>query len=300
MLVLSPLSPAVEAQEILKAVQTCFGLEMEREVHLRNASSFAGRREWQDKEVFLSLAGPDPSPSVRINGFPYRSEPANEIITEYRLTPFLKEHNTLELDSMVSATLLIRDAFHIRELAISTHSGMEENEFLFRFHLFLKSYEAEKTRGCEIQLEVSSGLGDEIFRASRALESSLAFGQETEMIIDLSMKNPPAWLPGKPELFDLKLSLETIGSEEPEVITTRFALMSFTFLDSLVVQKGDSIALSYPPDDLEAILPGLREEEILSLIEKHGINAIRETTPLSCDLRRLFLEYGILVVPEQD
>ncbi len=317
-MILFALSSMLVAQENKEPEHACFRLEdarvfpLEMEVQQSDSnlfrSEFLFMKGWSDKQVFVRIPAMNIPYSILINGFRFGSDPGSGIASEYNITPFInKQSNTLELQAELSAkqnesatimqgSLLIRDAILTRDLQITTHAGAEENEVLVRFHLFLKSYLTEKNPGRTIQLKVAGQDETKIFHETRELTTPLSFGQETEMIIDLPLKDPAYWLPGAPRYYEVRLSIAEKGEPKPELISSLFDIRSFQLNDSLILNREDSIQLVFPSEELSTILPELPEPELAAIIEELGINAIRRETPLSCTQEELFLRMGILVV----
>ena len=312
--ILFSLPPTLRAQENKEAEHACYRLNEERisqmEMKIQGdcsqyKSQFKYRKEWSDKQVFVRIPALITPYSLFINSSRFGSDPGSGIPSEYNITPFLnKQSNFLELHSdsvmennetaAIDASLMIRNAVHIRNLLISSHEGKKENETLVRFHLYLKSYQEGKKLEHSISLEVSYQ-GEELLNETRKLSSPLSFGQETEMIIDLPVRDPVYWFPGAPSYYEVKISMKESGQEDQEMVSSLFDFRSCQIKDSLFIQKGDSILLVYASEDLASLLPGLPEQEISGIVEKLGINAIRRETPFPCTLEDLFLRMGILV-----
>ncbi len=310
------LSSTLRAQENREAEHSCFRLENERVIPLimelsqENSNlfhkEFIPAKKWAGKQVFATIPAMGQAYFITINGFRFGSDPGSGRASEYNITPFIQDQsNILELEispstgqknaaSMVPANLLIRENIYCRDLQISNHPGTQENEVLVRFQVFLKSYLQEKNPGRSLLLEVSRQGEEMIFQETLELSTPLAFGQETEMIIDMSLENPHYWLPGAPEYYEVELSIGEKGKEKPELISTLFDIRSFHTNDSLFIHQGDSVPLVYPSGDLATILPDLPEKEVSDIIEKLGINAIRLDTPPSCSQQEFFIKNGIL------
>ena len=304
----------LRAQENREADHACYRLNEERIAPLEMKiqgdggqynSEFKYRKEWSGKQVFVRIPAMNAPYSIFINSFRFGSDPGSGIPSEYNITPFLNsQSNFLELhtDSVrenietaaMDASLLIRNAIHIRNLLITSHDGKEKNEILVRFHLYLKSFQEASKQEHSISLEVSSP-EEVLLHESRELSTMLSFGQETEMIIDLPIRNPNYWYPGTPSYYEVNISMKEAGQQDQEVVSSLFDFRSCQISDSLFIQKGDSILLVYASEDLAAILPELPEQEISDIIEDLGINALRKETPFPCSLEDLFLRLGILV-----
>lgn len=314
----------LKAQENREASHACFKLEEKRVIYLNpedqqsgknlSRSVFKLKKEWSGKQVFARIPGSNSPYSMIINGFRFGGDPGSGIVAEYNITPFLNEQaNSLDLvpvfmegDSSVfstppaSCSLLIRDAIHARDLIVTSFPGAKKNVRLVRINLFLKSYMVKENRGCIIHMELGGPDQQNLFRETRELSTHLSYGQETEMVFDLNLEDPSFWLPGLPNLYEVKLSLQETGSQYPELISSQFAITSFWHNDSVLVQNGDTTVLQYPSEDVARMLPGLPEQEIKEITEKLGINAIRIETPLPCYLDAIFQKTGILVVSGKD
>lgn len=225
MMILLSLPFNLKAQEYREASHANFNLEEDRVIPM-DGSEFKFRKEWAGKQVFVRIpAIPNPC-SVLINGFPFSIEPDTTGSTEYNITPFLKEEDNL-IDLPVAYSLLIRDAIHIRDMVITQHPGLTENESLVRVHLFLKSYLKEAYRERSILLDLQDPNGQPIIQESRTLSTALSFGQETEFIFDLDLEKPVPWLPEAPNLYTVSISLEEKGAQKPERINAQFGYPSF-------------------------------------------------------------------------
>jgi len=314
----------LKAQENREATHDCFNLEEERVIPLNPALQQSGKdlsrsifmfsEDWSGKQVFARIPGSDIPYSIIINGFRFGNDPGSGIASEYNITPFLNEEENildlvpelLEEDSsafqalMPACSLLIRDAIHARDMVVSTHPGAEENKSLVRIDLFLKSYKVKENRGRIIHMELSGPDGHSVFRESRELNTHLSYGQETEMVFDLNLENPSLWLPGVPNLYEVKIELKETGGQNSERISSQFAITSFRYKDSVLVQNGDTMVLQYPSEDVAALLPELSEQEIKEITEKHGINALRVEAPLPCHMEAVFRRTGILVLTGKD
>ena len=315
----------VLAQENREPTHECFRLNQERVVRLKLVNQapgpelfqtgFIGRHEWAGKQVFVRLPAMDIPYSIRINGFRFGSDPGSRFTAEYNLSPFLKEHaNTLQLEldlsgqeegfvpsqKSVSAALLIRNAIHVRDLVTTCYPGAEENKRLVRFHLFIKSYLSEKSLGRSIELLVESSEGEAIFNETRNLESHLAYGQETELIVDMSLENPHFWIPGSPDLYGIQVSLKESGDALSEVVTSNFSIREFQVADSVLIFHGDTSKLRFAPNSFQLALPELSDKEIIQSLSSKEFNAIKLATPLPCETTRLLDQYGILILPDQE
>lgn len=308
LIVLCILPFSLKAQDYREAQHACFKLEEERAISLEG-SEFTTRAEWSDKQVFASIPSLPVPCSLIINGFPLGLlEPGRISPVEYNITPFLKkEFNTLELVPADSSafdaplplcSLLVRDAIHIRDMIVTDHPGLSADENLVRVQLYIKNYRRQANRERNILLVLKDPEGKSLIQESRVLGSGLSYGQETEMDFDLVLENAATWLPGKPKLYEIFLSLGVTDAEKPELVTTHFAMTSFWHNDSLLVQGEDSMMLCYPSEDQSRILPTLKEEEILEMMQTSGINALRTDTPLPCKLEALLQKCGILVVKD--
>jgi beta-galactosidase/evolved beta-galactosidase subunit alpha len=281
-------------------------VQAEDPYHFR--SQFIYMKAWSGKQVFVKIPGPVAPYAIGINGFRIGSDPGSGVTSEYNITPFLNgQSNTLDLQADLSegqngpaapetVSLLIRDAIHARDLVTETHPGTRENEILVRFHLFLKSYLEKRNEGRTIQITMTDPGNQLVYQATRELDAPLSFGQETEMIIDHSLKDPRFWLPGAPACYEVKLTVTEKHKESSESIFTPFAIRSGQVMDSLFIQNGDSVQLVFASRELATTLPLLPEKEIRAIIAGQGINAIRREIPLACCQEELLIRTGILVV----
>lgn len=325
LLILFCLRPGLNAQENKEPEHACFLLDEKRVLPIEMkvdegdsmslSCSFSFQAAWSGKQIFLSLPGTQLAYSIRINGFRFGSDPGSGAPSEYNITPFLRDGaNSLEMEgtvtmegtdfpSVIMGSLLIREPIHIRDLLITTHPG-EEGDFLVRFHLYLKSYMQKKNKGRSILLEIEDPDGESVFLEKRELNAPLSFGQETEMIIDLSLENPRFWLPGSPATYPVQLSVKEAGEEagksEEELISSLFHISQGQVKDALFIQNKDSINLVYCPEDLAKIFHELTESERTFLIEDHDFNAIHTEVPPSCELKVFYLKKGILVLKKAE
>lgn len=309
------------AQENKEPEHACFQVDKKRvlpiemKVDERDSMSLSGsfsfRTAWSGKQIFLFLPGTQLAYSIRINGFRFGSDPGSGKPSEYNITPFLKgganilkiegaaELEVLDSPSSLGVALLVREPIHIRDLLITTHPG-EDGDLLVRFHLYLKSYLQKKNAGRSILLEAEDPDGESIFLENRELNAPLSYGQETEMIIDVPLKNPRYWFPGNPSLYKLRVSVDEGGEGLKETLSTLFHISNGQVLDSLFIQNGDSLHLVYCPEDLAKIFHKLTESERTFLIEDHDFNVIRLDGPQACELKTFFLKKGILVLEQAE
>jgi len=248
---------------------------------------------------------------VRINDFAFGSDPGTGLPAEFNITPFLNdENNTIDLEPGLSdpdsepepsvqdcsATLIIRDNIHVRDLVVSSYRDPESTEALVRFHLFLKSYLTEKSMGRSIRLLVEDPEGNAVINETQALGTPLSFGQETEMIMDHLLENPVHWSPLLPNLYQLEIQVSEPGKKAFETISTHFGFRTVIATDSLILVNGDTLNPVFGPPGIAEVLSGLTKAEIEQHITEQGFNAIRTGEPLPCNLVHLFDRKGLLVI----
>ncbi|MDX2431670.1 MAG: hypothetical protein QNK35_12105 [Bacteroides sp.] len=312
------LSTSLRAQENREAEHACFRLENGKVIPLimglsqENSNLFHKEfipvKEWSGKQVFAVIPAMDQAYFITINGFRFGSDPGSGRVSEYNITPFIQDQtNVLELEtspsageknaaSIIPANLLIRENIYCRDLLISTHQDGLEHKVLVRFHIFLKSYLQEKNPGRSLHLEVNPKGAETIFEKTLELSTPLSFGQETEMIIDMSLEEPLYWLPGAPEYYEVELSIGEKGEQKPELISTLFDIRSFQTNDSLFIHHGDSVPLVYPSGNMATTRPDFPDQGLSEFIKNLGINAIHLDTPPSCIQQEYFIRNGILPV----
>jgi hypothetical protein len=316
------LSITLEAQENSEPEHPCFRLEEPRVLALKMEvqpadsnlfqTDFLVLKEWTEKQIFIRIPAMNLPYSVLINGFRFGSDPGSGLSREYNITPYLqKQSNLLTLRQEGSAIqnepgplmleLLIRENILARDMIITTHPGASENEVLVRLHFYLKSYLKEKNQGRTIHLEVGRSGEKKSFQETRELNTPLSYGQETEMIFDVPVKNPVYWFPGDAGYYEAKLFVGEMGNGNSELISTLFPIgISYHINDSLFIQNGDTVRLVHASDDLALILLELPEQELKDIIAVRGINAIRRETPLTCAQQELLLKMGILPTTKID
>lgn len=312
LLILFCLNPGLMAQENKEPEHTCFKLDKKRVRPLEMKvlegdstslySSFSFQTAWSGKQIFLALPGTHQAYSIWINDFRFGSDPGSGDPSEFNITPFLLEGgNILKLKESgnIEASLMIREPIHIRNLLITKHPG-EGNDFLVRFHLYLKSYLQEKNAGRSIVLEAEDPDGESIFLQERELNAPLSFGQETEMIIDLPLQDPQYWLPGNPSSYRVSLTVDEGGENKKETLSSLFHISNGQVSDSLFIQNQDSVKLLYCAEDLAKVFHELTESERTFLIEDHDFNAIHLSGPQSCELKTFLLKKGILVIEQAE
>jgi beta-galactosidase/beta-glucuronidase len=260
------LSLTLEAQENSEPEHPCFRLEEPRilalEMEVQAADSnlfqtdFLVLKEWSEKQIFIRIPAMELPYSILINGFKFASDPGSGQNREYNITPFLQKQSnslTLQVEDSVEQylgsppipQLLVRDGLLARDMFITTHPGDSENEVLVRLHLYLKSYLKEKNQGRTIYLELRGSGEKEGFQETRELSTPLSYGQETEMIFDVPVKNPVYWFPGDAGYYEAKVTVGEMGKENPERISTLFPIVvscqidgpSLVFLLQVTFQK---------------------------------------------------------------
>jgi beta-galactosidase/beta-glucuronidase len=266
---------------------------------------------WTGKQVFVRIAGSEIPYSIRINGFRFGSDPGINVPAEYNITPFLNSTgNSIELtyeppqsvarmDSggcCPPVTLLIRDAIHVRDLVVTAFQGPENDQWLIRFHLFIKSYLTGKNMGRDIALMVTDPDGERIITGSGELGFPLSYGQETELIIDRTMKDARLWSPASPLLYGLQLEISEKGNAEPETITTNFGIRSFGWSDSVMILNGEPLRPVVARDEQATMLVALPAPEAIKFIRDHGINLLFCDDTLPVGLVQMFDQNGVVVI----
>ncbi|MFH0756273.1 MAG: hypothetical protein V2B15_03190 [Bacteroidota bacterium] len=315
----------LRAQDNQEPSHACFRLNQDRVIPVAwmkcttdstiYMSDFLTGETWEGKQVFVRIPGTGTSYTLKINEFPFGSDPGSGQACEYNITPFLREQgNRIALEPVPGQTwagtfscplcgeavLVIRDGIHIRDLAISSHMEQGDRHALTRIHLFVKSYLPGKNNIPQLNLKVTDPAGKSIFSGSLEQNALLSFGQETELNLDITIEEPMLWSPGHPQLYQMELAQLTRGSRGRETIYTHFGIRNAVVADTLMVFNGDSLCLNLAGDDLLASLIKLPEEEIRNLIRKNAFNAIQYNGPLPCSLLTLFDQEGaVFLIPEK-
>jgi hypothetical protein len=313
------------AQENQEPPHAWFHLLGEREITIpllqtgegnaRYSCEFNSAPGWTGKQVFARIKGSKIPYSIRINGFRFGSDPGINAPAEYNITPFLNSTgNSIELtyeppqpvarmdsgECCPPIALLIRDAIHVRDLVVTSFQGPESDQWLVRFHLFIKSYLTGKNTGRKIALIVMDPEGERIFSGSSELGFPLSYGQETEIIIDGTLEDARLWSPASPLLYGLQLELSEKGLEEQESLTAYFGIRTIGWSDSVMIVNGESLHPVVAGDEQATMLVALSAPEAIKFIMDHGINLLICDNPVPVGLVQLFDQKGVVVIRKRD
>ncbi len=319
------LMPDLNAQENQEPVHACFRINPDRviSISLKKAASdsksfgcdFEFPDEGDGKQVFVRMPGSGTPYTLKINEFPFGTDPGSGLAAEYNITPFLKEQgNRIDLvpvpgDSMTrlktsepcsEAVLIVRDGIHVRDLVISSYMESEEKEALTRIHLYIKSYLTGKSKERTLDLKVTDPGGKQIFNETIELGAPLSFGQETEMNLDINIENPKTWSPVHPNLYQLEIEQTFQGKNIGETVTTHFGIRNAALTDSLMVFNGDTVQLHLADEEMTLALATLPEESVRDLIREKKFSAVLYDPILPCWLVNLFDREGaVLILTEE-
>ena len=316
---------SLHAQDNLEPSHACFHLDQEREIHVpllqnrfeanRFSYEFNSGTGWTGKQVFVRIPGLTIPYGFRVNGFRFGSDPGTGLPSEYNITPFLREEsNSIELvldqsdpdavpewwTDSAEVILLIRENIHVQDVVVSIYQEDGSPETLVRIHLFIKSYLIEKNRGRIITVLVTDPQGNQVISQTEALDAPLSFGQETEMIIDRTLKDPLLWSPHNPRLYQLQIQQSEKEKTGIESMTATFGIRTAAVADSLLLINGDTLNLLVAPPELTSSLTILPESEIEKILEEGGFNAVRTDEPLPCSLVSLLDRSGVVVIRKRD
>jgi len=262
---------------------------------------------WNDKQVFVRFDEISASYSLKINSFDFGIGSGNRIPTEFNLTPFLKKGpNTIQLEfdpspdslmenSLRSGLLIIRDAVHLRDILVTNYSK-NESGYLVRVRLFIQSFLTARNKGRTLTMTISDSKGTIQTSHTKSLNFPLAFRQEVEVTFDHTLKEAMLWSPNNPALYTVKVNMVEKGQLQSELVWTTFGIRNAAFKDSMLVINLDTLLLKVIDYPVHFHHFNQSDQEVLSLLEEKGYNAVQTNLPIPSHLMDLFDRQGIVVL----